>query len=245
MDLLREMMGVYKVETKIDIVFVIDLSLGMEPMLSLIRNTPWGEIIKKLCLSQGREIGTLRFKVMWYADSKHCCNDSCFGESKFYLMPHEEHDFYYFLNNLHIISDGEKTPGLEALERALDSDWNQDGDRLRHIIILFTDKEAYQKRVTHTMDLEYIGGQWEDEHQSEETLCTFFEMWSRDDSKYGFKGNGKLSVPGRRLVLFAPGAYPWINLEYEAEHVIRYDVALGQGGREISGEDIQSIFYLH
>ena len=73
---------------------------------------------------------------MWYADSKHCCNDSCFWKSKFYLMPHEEHDFYYFLNNLHIISDGEKTPGLEALERALDSDWNQDGDRLRHIIIL-------------------------------------------------------------------------------------------------------------
>lgn len=42
MDLLREMMGVFKVETNIDIVFVIELSLGIEPMLSLVRNTPWG-----------------------------------------------------------------------------------------------------------------------------------------------------------------------------------------------------------
>lgn len=36
----------------------------------------------------------------------------------------------------------------------------------------------------------------------------------------------------------------WKN-EYEAEHVICYDIALDQGGREISDEDIQSIFYFH
>lgn len=244
MDLLREMMEGFKIETNIDIVFVIDLSLGMEPMLSLVRSTPWGEIIKKLCLSQGREIGTLRFKVMWYADSKQCSNDSCFGESKFYLMPHEEQDFFYFLNDLHVVGDAEKTSGLEALVRALDSDWNQDGDRLRHIIILFTDKEAYRERVTNTMNLEYIGGKWENKHQPEDALCTFFEKWS-SDPQYRFKGNSKLSVPGRRLLLFAPGADPWINLECEAEYVIRHDVAIGQGGREISDEDIQSIFYFH
>lgn len=244
MDLLREMMEGFKIETNIDIVFVIDLSLGMEPMLSLVRNTPWGEIIKKLCLSQGREIGTLRFKVMWYADSKHCCNDSCFGELKFYLMPHEEQDFYYFLNDLHVVGDAEKTSGLEALERALDSDWNQDGDRLRHIIILFTDKEAYQKRVTNTMNLEYMGANGRININQKMLFAPFLKKWSRDP-QYGFRGNGKLSVPGRRLVLFAPGTDPWINLECEAEYVIRHDVALGQGGREISDEDIQSIFYFH
>lgn len=251
MDICREleMFDDFCIETNVDIAFVLDVSSGMEPILSLVRNTSWYEIIKDIfCVQQRRKIETLRFKVIWYSDLRSCCDDSGYGESKFFVMPHEEQDFYQFLNNLHTTTCAEKTSGLEALERAMDADWNQSGDKIRHIICLFTDKSAYPLDLSAKLNGKNGDVCWNKEQHSEDIpqdLRGLFDKWEAYGSRNGIEKCTKLSVTGRRLLLFAPSTYPWIYMERELIYVYRWDVALGQGGREIHDDDICSIFCSH
>ena len=92
--------------------------------------------------------------------------------------------------------------GLEALAVAMASDWIQEGDRQRHMIVMFTDASAHR--------LENRVGELPDTFAAQvpSSLSELTDIWEGG----GQSASGvatTLKQPARRLVLFAPDMYPW------------------------------------
>lgn len=85
---------------------------------------------------------------------------------------------------------------LEALSVAIRSDWTHEGNRQRHIIVMFTDSGAHKLESR----MGEIPIAFRD--QVPASLDELTDRW--DDDKAG-----RLKKWARRLVVFAPDAYPW------------------------------------
>lgn len=66
------------------------------------------------------------------------------GESDFFVIPNEEKSFKDYLHGIQTLGNLGQTSGINALTRAIRSEWNYDGDKQRHVIMLFSDKKAKQ-----------------------------------------------------------------------------------------------------
>lgn len=70
----------------------------------------------------------------------------------------------------------------------------------------------------------------------------FYRMWQKkDEETQEALGVSNLDPKGRRLVLFAPDAYPWNDLETDLEYVFRKPIEAGQGGKDLVSDDMAAM----
>jgi hypothetical protein len=189
---------------KIDIVFCVDVTGSMQPVIesvkSFILKFP-DDLINKH-LQKGKKVDQIRVRVVAFGDCKTDTN--AINASPFYAkLPAEQNsEFNFFVNALRANGSGEPKSALEALSIAMCSDWVLDGDRQRHIIVLFTDGSAHP--------LEDRVGEVPAAFASQipSSIDELTDAWEG-----GGQGAGGFATTigqrARRLVLLAPEIYPW------------------------------------
>jgi len=234
------------IDINVDIVFVIDATCSMQMTIDMVKASAlsFHEKLKGYLKNNGRTMKNLRIKVVWfrdfYYDGRHA-----YGESKFFKLPEERDDFHAFVAGINAAGGGdEPESALEALTLAMRSDFVQEGNRKRHIIVLFTDAEAHAFEDYDRLVEEAAKKGCKPEIYPKDMpkdLSEFIDFWQgnfiRRDTYRSDGEETKLDLTGRRLILFAPNAYPWNELECELENVIRVGMDIGNGGRDLDLEE--------
>lgn len=224
------------IDTNVDIVFVIDATESMQPLIDKVKSLTlsFREELEKGLERNKRRINNLRIKVIvfrdYYVDDKYAME-----ESRFFILPEEKQDFYNFVSKIRAGGGGdEPESGLEALALALRSDFVQDGDKKRHVIVLFTDASA------HPFEQQEDGVPNNYPSKMFRNLGDLYQTWGTGQDMLGVSSDfsKRMLKDAKRLVLFAPSLYPWNEIELDLENVIRKDMDKGNGGRDLDLEDV-------
>ena len=250
--LFQEMLGASNVDidTNVDIVFAIDATESMQPLIDKVKSLTlsFREELEKGLKENRRIIKNLRIKVIvfrdYYVDDKYAME-----ESQFFILPEEKQEFYNFVSQIKAGGGGdEPESGLEALALALRSDFVKDGDKNRHLIVLFTDAAAHPFEDYDELTAEAAKKGCKPTMYPKnmpKNISEFYNAWegnAMNQDALGCDGeNTKLDADGRRIVLFAPNDYPWCDMEVNLSHVIRKDIEAGQGGSELEMNEVYTL----
>lgn len=206
----------------VDIVMCIDATGSMSKVIDDVKNgaLQFHVDLQKELQALGKVISELRMKVVVFRDYYHDGDDSMIV-SDFYSLPNDKEKYYSFVRNIR--AEGgkcEPESGLEALAFAIKSDWSM-GRKCRHIIVVWTDASAHE--------LEKDAGSKPRHYPSDlpKDLNELTDLW------YG----QTMSKSGKRLLMFAPDAYPWTTIEEWAQS-IHYASEAGNGCEEIDYNQI-------
>lgn len=187
-------------EYKIDIVFVIDATGSMQPIMDVVKQNALtlGDRLAEEMNSLGKEVKALRVRVIDFADFAVEWEDAIHA-TDFFEMPVEKDKFNEAINNIEFEYRGGDIPenGLEALFVAMNSDWVDlaRGEKGRHVIVLLTD--AYP---LHFGERDGCIGYNKDDYPEDVSELT--EIW--EESMYSSERTTKISPNQKRLILFVP-----------------------------------------
>ena len=238
------------IDTNVDIVFVIDATRSMQDSIDMVKESAlsFDKGLNECLAKAGRIVNNLRIKVIWFRDF-YWDGNQAFGESKFFEMPDEKEEFHDFVSGIHEAGGyDEPESALEALVLALRSDFVQDGEKKRHIIVLFTDADAhdfkdYDRLVEEAAKKGCRPEMYPDDMPKD--ISEFYNAWQGNGMCQECLGNQgettKFSSRDGRLVLFAPDAWPWTDMSLELENVIHQKIMAGEGGSELDMEEVYNM----
>lgn len=214
-------MGNYNV----DIALVIDGTASMRPIIEEVKRNAlsFNEKFLAAMEREGKSVSEVRVKVIVFRD--FACDSKPLEESEFFKLPEDNERFHAFVSGIEAIGGGDVPENaLEAIATAIKSDWTTGGRKRRHAVLLFTDAPAlalgdradspnYPQGMP--KDLAELGDWWEGNDQSFEST---------------YQSNAG------RLVVFAPNAYPWEDLQTWN----RYWPAFSKAGSGLEDVDIQA-----
>ena len=208
-------------EYYIDVVFVIDATRSMAAYLDTIKKNvlSFDETLREDMTAHCRKPGRFRAKVIWFRDF-YFDGMEAYGESEFCELPGQRQKFQNYVEQIEAEGGGdEPETALEALTLAMRSDFTTEGDRKRHIVILFTDADAHKFE-----DYERIAKEASSFGQKPQMypadmpadLSEFVKAWEENEFN--------LDPHGKRMVLITPEKYPW-NFMWEClENVLWMDI---------------------
>ena len=222
---------------KIDIVFCIDVTGSMQPVIETVKSNTlkFSDDLTRTLDAKGKVADQIRIRIVAFGDCQADTNP--LNASPFYtvLPPEQTSDLNTFVSALSANGGGdEPESGLEALAVAMASDWVQDGDRQRHIIVMFTDASAHrlEDRIGDVpsafasqipSSIDKITDGWEGGGQSASGVAT------------------TLRQPARRLVLFAPDMYPWPAIGDSWDQTLFLPSKAGEGLAEVEYQTILEV----
>lgn len=202
-DLQKVMTGGIKtgLQTLVDLVLVMDATGSMQ---NLMENAKANALtlhtrIKSALAAKNRLADKIRVKVIAFRDVY--VDDEPFTESEFFILQDGEGDEPEFRSCIAgIEAEGggdEPENALEALHMAMNVDFAKplQGQKARHIIAVMTDASA------HPLD------------HPERSRCTAYPQGVPADLlSLQAEWEEKMSPSARRLLVFAPNAYPWTTV---------------------------------
>ena len=175
-----------------DIVMCIDGTGSMVPVIDTVKNMAldFHTMLREALDLNSKEVKQLRIKVITFRD--YNVDSEPMTEKGFYSLPDQNDEFASSVREIVAKGGGDEPEnGLDALVKAMKSDWTETGWKQRHVIVLFTDASAKKfEEGEHPADMP----------KSLEELQTWWEE--------GVPG-GNLKPSARRLVMFAPDVWPW------------------------------------
>lgn len=209
----------------VDIVMCIDGTASMRPIIDEVKRNALSFYRKFIEAMQDADKSAekVRIKVIVFRD--YGSDEKPMEVSEFFTIPDQEAEFNAFVQGIEAVGGGDLPENaLEAIALAVKSDWTTGGTRRRHAILVFTDAEALPLGVRADSpnypegmpaDLAQLGAWWENADQT----CP-----------------GTYQAKAGRLVVFAPNAYPWTELQTWN----RYWPAFSQAGTGLSDVDISA-----
>lgn len=210
----------------VDIVMCIDCTGSMGGLLDTVKANAlkFYPDLKARCEKKEKEISALRIRVIGFRDLGYD-KDKALVDSGFMPIPEEEEKFKGLVNSFVAAGGGpEPESGLEALAMAINSDWTREGDKRRHVIVVWTDAS------THT-----LGETGKDNPlYPSEVPGNFDELtdWWEDEQ------SGKMNRSAKRLVLFAPDASSWTEIGLNWTNTIHHPAKAGVGLADVDYETI-------
>lgn len=211
----------------VDMVLCIDATGSMGSIINRVKTNAlkFHDDLSSSMAEKSKNIDTLRLKVVVFRDY-YADGEQAMKASEFFTLPDEADGFSAFVNS--ITADGggdEPENGLEALALAIKSDWSKSGDKRRQIIIVWTDASAHE--------LEKNNGA-KPGNYSPDLPASFDEL--TDD----WEGQSYMSQTAKRLIMYAPDAYPWTDIANNWENVIHYSSKAGDGLADVDYQEILS-----
>jgi hypothetical protein len=212
----------------VDIVFCIDVTGSMEPVLEQVKQGAMGfhDQLSAAMAEKNKRISSLRIRTVAYRDFLHDQPADVMLATPFLALPAQQAEFHGAVSMLEPFGGGdEPESGLEALAFAMSSEWERGLDRRRHIIVLFTDASAHPlERAFHITGPQY--GQVVPPNLDELT-----EMWESPDG-------GLMEFAAKRLLLYAPDVYPWNIVSSSWSNTLHY---LSNAGEGLSDYELRQI----
>ena len=183
----------------IDIVFCIDCTGSMGPVIDLVKEKvrKFPIDLKDALATKEKQVHELRIRVVAFRDLES--DSDALEISEFFMVEPstDSANFESFVSRLGASGGGdEPESGLEALAIAMGSDWTDKGDRQRHLIVMFTDASAHKLESR----IGEIPSQFTDVIPADINGLT--DNWDGGQAT-------KLKKAARRLIIFGPDAYPW------------------------------------
>ena len=219
----------------VDIVMCIDATGSMKPIIETVKSNAlsfYDDLTRRM---QGRNnekskhINALRVKVIVFRDYLADGKDAMLA-TRFYRLPSEAAEFERVVQGITAKGGGDlPEDGLEALGYAIRSDWTREGDKRRHIIVVWTDDATHE--LGHGRSAEnYPSAMARD-------FDELTEWWG-----YGQSG-GLMDDNAKRLLIFAPDAPYWNVISSSWDDVMHFPSVAGQGLRELEYEEILDSIY--
>lgn len=220
----------------IDVAFCIDVTGSMSPVINTVKeNTKkFADDLTRKLAEKDKVATQIRARVVAFGDCQADANP--LNASSFYtLLPAEQTaEFTNFVSGLSASGGGdEPESGLEALAVAMGSDWVQEGDRQRHIIVLFTDASAHplESRVG-TVPSAFAS-------LVPSSINNLTDGWQGGQQEGGVVT--RLKQPARRLLLFAPDVDPWNAIGDAWEQTVFLPSKAGDGLSEVEYDTILEV----
>jgi hypothetical protein len=220
----------------IDVAFCIDVTGSMSPVIGLVKENTrkFADDLTRKLKEKDKVATQIRARVIAFGD----CNvdPNPINASSFYtLLPAEQtSEFSNFVSGLTAAGGGdEPESGLEALAVAMGSEWIQDGDRQRHIIVMFTDASAHplESRVG-TVPSAFAS-------LVPSSISNLTDGWEGGQQEGGV--STKLKQAARRLLLFAPDVDPWNAIGDAWTQTVFLPSNAGDGLSEVEYETILEV----
>jgi hypothetical protein len=174
-------------------------------------------------VEKDKKIDQLRLKVLDFKDF-YADGESALKESKFFNIPENNEAYTSFLSSIRADGGGDEPEnGLEALSLAIKSEWTKDGDRRRHVIVMFSDASAHK--------LEYKADSKPANYPQDmpANMDELTDLW---------EGQSGMNNSAKRLLLFTRDAYPWTDISNHWSNTIHFASRAGEGLQEIEYEEI-------
>lgn len=201
----------------IDIVFCIDTTGSMGPILETIRRNCYRIYmdLTDACYKKGKNIEKLRVKVISFKD--YLFDKEPITVSNFLSMPENTSELISICNSLKSEGGGDKPEScLEALGFAIQSDWSKEVNiPKRQIIVVWTDAPAHLLEEAHAVGKSPT---WMAKNIEE------LESWWNDEKI--------IDQNAKRLLLFAPSSVINTFQMHEWTQTLLYDVQDGCGMSE-------------
>lgn len=180
--------------------------------------------LKALCEEKGKEITELRIRVIGFRDLGFD-KDKAITDSGFLAIPEQEDKFKEIVSSFTPSGGGpEPESGLEALAMAINSDWTKGGDKRRHVIVVWSDASTHA-----------LGESGKDNPlYPSDAPANFDELtdWWEDEQ------GGKMDMNSKRLIIFAPDASAWTEMEDNWNNVIHHPAKAGDGLEDVDYKTI-------
>lgn len=203
---------------------VIDATQSMAPVMEVVKQQAIGFHTKLQAAleAKGKAIGQLRVGVIYYRDV--FVDGEPFVQSPFFELPAQQAEFERFVNAIEATGGGDEPEnGLEALAMAIRAKVSRELAKHRHVIVVHTDASAHKLEKGHA---EKPANYPPDMPASFDALS---DEWAASQD---------LSKEAKRLVLFAPAAWPWSTISTHWENTVHYASRAGQGLSEVDGDTI-------
>lgn len=216
------------VSYSVDIVFCIDVTGSMDPILDAVKANALGfyDDVQTNLTAKGKNVAQLRVRVVAFRDLA-ADGGAAVEESPFYELPAERASFSEFVGGLTAEGGGDAPEsGLEAVALAINSPWTRVGDRRRQVIVLWTDQPA------HPLDPSIIPADLSPRVPADFSALT--DAWEDEQ--------GVMGSSSKRLILFAPDGPGWSDISSVWENVVHNPSTAGGGLSEVDyGTIIDSI----
>jgi hypothetical protein len=214
----------HRVRYPIDIVFVVDATESMGPLLDTVKFhiLQLESDLRAKLQESGKDIESLRARLIAFRDIiDH--PESAIVATDFFDLPAQQEAFEAEIKGIRPFGGADAPEsGLEALFIAMRSEWRREPRDLkrRHIIMLFTDQEAHPIGEVR-IPLRYAN------EPHPKSMADLKRLWGPPSEQ------ALMSSRFRRLVLFAPHSVEiegrqvethWAQIAHEWEEVAQYQV---------------------
>ena len=220
--------GNYALTYNVDIVFCIDATGSMQHIIDIVKENALNlyDDIERTMSAKHKVISGLRVRVIAFRDYL-ADGEKAMLTSEFFTLPAQAADLKECVQYIRADGGGDiPEDGLEALAYAMRSDWNKEGMRKRHIIVLWTDAESHP-----------IGFGKESPHYPDNMAASFEElsMWWGDPQNTMYMDHF-----AKRLLMFAPDAKEWSTIRDTWDNVILAPVTSKEGLKELDYQEVLS-----
>jgi hypothetical protein len=208
----------------VDLIPVIDATQSMRPVMNVVKQQAIGFYAKLQAAleAKGKAIGRIRISVIAYRDV--FVDGEPFVQSPFFELPAQQAEFEQFVNAIEPMGGGDEPEnGLEALAMAIRAKVSRDLAKHRHVIVVHTDASAHKFEKGHA----------EKPANYPADMPASFDALSDE-----WAASQELSKEAKRLVLFAPDAWPWSDISTHWDNTVHYASRAGQGLSEVDGDTI-------
>ncbi len=188
-----------------DFVICIDATASMAPILNAVKANVLSLLDRFIeTLNEwDHKVEQLRVKLIAFRD--YAYDEEPMVESAFFMLPEQEDAFKSCLDGIEAKGGGGGAENaLEALSLALESDWIAEGPWRRHIVLLYSDAGALPLGARAGCP-QYPAGM----PNSIEQLAEWWQDYKRVPGCI-YRGGWRTA---RRLIVFAPKAWPWAEME--------------------------------
>jgi hypothetical protein len=216
----------FGLEYAVDLALCIDKTGSMSPIIDKVKQNALQlhSDLKTRLDASNKSVSQLRVRIIAFGDI-YADSERWLLSSEFFTLPGQADALKGFVSK--IVPEGggdEPENGLEALSLALNSPWTNEGHRRRHVVVIWTDASAHklEKRADTTIEL------------GDNVARNFDELKNQWDGQ-------KIGQTAKRLVIFAPEAYPWSDLHSHWDQVLLLPTRAGEGMREQEYDEILHI----
>lgn len=212
----------------VDIVFCIDVTGSMDPILDAVKANALGfyDDVQTNLVAKGKNVAQLRVRVVAFRDLV-ADGGAAIEESPFFALPDDRARFSEFVGGLTAEGGGDAPEsGLEAVALAIASPWTRTGDRRRQVIVLWSDQPA------HPLDPSAVPADLRSRIPADFSALT--DAWEDEQ--------GVMGSSSKRLILFAPDGPGWSDISSVWENVVHNPSTAGGGLSDVDyGTIIDSI----
>ena len=212
----------------VDLVFCIDTTGSMHGILDTVKKNAlkFYPDLQNALEEKNKNVENLRIKVISYRDF-YADGEGALDQVDFIDIKSNADKFNSFIHTLSPEGGGDEPEnGLEALALAINSDWVKDGDRQRHIIIVWSDASTHPlEKNSGSKPSNYPIGMPKDFNE-------LSDWW--DGQEYMTNSSAK------RLILFAPDSNAWTDIATHWENTIHHPSKAGDGLADLDYKTILS-----